>query len=251
MIKIKVITEPLPSEAKQADLFKTQQLLMLLNFFFDTEKGIKNTPSPELYLEQAFVRASMCTQIQIDELLSSFSLPKAGVDMPVNVATETQEYKEFVETKAINSQTALHNKVQACVKEDDIPSSDEPVSPPIKPATDEPVTLSDTWNSIVNRVSKGSRSLGSILLHSRLIKLVDNELRISYRNDFFKEQIHQKKALIETAAKEIIGRAIYITLEPEVVSVTSAQASSEHKNLLEEPVVKSTIELFNAEPVLE
>ncbi|MDI6839734.1 MAG: DNA polymerase III subunit gamma/tau [bacterium] len=55
---------------KQASQFDSHHILRIIKFLFDTEKEMRGVLSPEIYLEQALVRVSSCTQVSIDEILS-------------------------------------------------------------------------------------------------------------------------------------------------------------------------------------
>ncbi|MCK4307661.1 DNA polymerase III subunit gamma/tau [candidate division WOR-3 bacterium] len=223
---------PIPAESteaynKQVSLLKTPHILRLIKFLFDTEKNMRNALSEETYLQQALVRASICTQISIDEILTQLgSTSKSHGDTDKILSDKSPMTPK--ESESLDQ--AVNTKDQSSTSHPPFAESD---------GQKEPTNLQQIWKSLLQKVANKSPSLESFVAQTTPLKISNEELLIQYKNDFFKTKIEENLSFLENELNEIVNKPIHIIFEP----------SKSKKSLLEEPIVKTTIEMFNAEPV--
>ena len=212
---------------KQVSLLKTPHILRLIKFLFDTEKNMRNALSEETYLQQALVRASICTQISIDEILAQLGSAS----------------KSHGDTDKILSDKSPMTPKESKSSDQPVKTKDQfPVShPPLRgEPQEEPTNLQQIWKSLCQKLTAEKHSsLESVIAQITPLELNDEKLLIQCANDFLKAKIEKNLSFLEDALNEIVSKPIHIIFEP----------SKSKKSLLEEPIVKTTIEMFNAEPV--
>jgi DNA polymerase-3 subunit gamma/tau len=176
-IKTGMPTEEKQAYASQAKLFETSHILRLINFLFDTEKDMRGVLSKEIYLAQALVRASICTQFPIEKILEQLeSKEREGFSY------EIKETKEFKENRAL-----------------------------VQPKKEEKkLDLPQLWKMVCEKLDL---PLGSIAAQAIPIKLTQKKLFIQCKNEFLKAKIKEKLDIIEREIKNIIHKDLSIEFE--------------------------------------
>lgn len=217
-----------PRYKEQAEKLKPMHILRLLQFLFDAEKDIKFALSQEVYIEQLLVRMAMCTQVNIDELLSMIESGVTAVDINSKmVDTSKSSVKEELPKYSSEQPIASEDKQYGGQKQ-------------------ELKELHSLWKNVLDAVNheQGSSSLGSFLIEGIPVKLEGNKLIISYKKEFYKTQAEQKKSYVEEIISKVASKPMRVIFESSKI-----ETQKEKKNLLEEPIVKSAIKLLNAEVI--
>ncbi|MCK4353049.1 DNA polymerase III subunit gamma/tau [candidate division WOR-3 bacterium] len=196
---------------QQASKFKSQHLLKILNFLFDTEKKMRDALSSETYLEQALVRASIYTQVSIDEILAKIEKSDAA---PI---LSEQPQEQIVEKSS-------EPKI-------------EKIEPQLSPAEKSPSQI--LWKSLTENISNENPSLASFLIQCNPANLEQEKLLLECKNEFFKSKIEENLKLIEHELSELVHKPCQIIFK----------IQEKPKSLLEEPIVQKAMEIFNAEPI--
>lgn len=227
LIKTKVESIYNSSYKAQIDNLTPTHILRLLEFLFDVQKELKFALSQEIYLEQAFIRMAISTQIEIDKLLMK----------------EKTEFSNTEVSSFINEPADKRSQIEKPQPE----KKDEEVNIQNTPVSQDRVTANDLWRKVIEIVSREKAALlSSVLNEGTPVKLEGDKLFVSYQNDFSKTQAESKKTYIEKILSDIVGNSTYISFE----SLKSGHPIPVQKNvLLEEPIVQSAIKILNAEVI--
>ncbi len=213
--------------AEQVSLLKTSHILRLVEFLFDTEKNMRNALSEEIYLQQALVRASICTQTSIDDILAQFEQleprkQKTSVTEPIIAKPSTKPT-----TKVYSPEHKSDSQVA------EIDSAQEKT----------PKNIQQIWKTLLHQLAEKRPSLESFVAQSVPVELSEGKLLLKYKNDFFKSKVEGNLSFLEEELVSIVNKPIHI------VEYSNISKSNPKKSLLKEPIVKTTIEMFNAEIV--
>jgi len=213
----------------QASLLKTPHILRLIKFLFDTEKNMRYALSEEIYLQQALVRASICTQTSIDEILAQLELQKPSVarvySSSESSSLPTREVSDMGSDEVHPPQSRSNLKV---------------ATTPAHSDQQEPSTsLQQIWKSLLQKLADEKPPLESFVAQTMPVELNNGKILLQYKNDFFKAKIEENLPFLEGELTKIVNKSVHILFESPIPK----------KSLLEEPIVKTTVEMFNAEPV--
>ncbi|MBI4721993.1 MAG: DNA polymerase III subunit gamma/tau [Candidatus Stahlbacteria bacterium] len=215
-VKTGVVSDKDERYKSQAELLETSHLIRMINFMFDTERNMRNALSKEIYLEQALVRVAMCTQLPIEKLLTQF------------VEEGSTDIRDFIPTQMRKTSSGVKEVMEIPTDKTFEPEDYHPLSE----------TPHQLWGLLCRKLKP---SLESIVAQVTPLELEDGKLLVQCKNEFFQTVISENLTLIEEEIEKIANRPIKIAFE------MIKDTKSKKKSLIEEPIVQSTIKIFNAE----
>lgn len=247
-----------------AEDVNTEELTLMLNEFLRLEGEIRAAPTPRYLMELAFIRATFfkgSTSLEgILNRLESMGGASAG--------SQKEPPSQPLKTEKLKSNAATSKKI-ATTRSEPVKSvkSVKPVEtaqlePNSLEAHDTVTSYSDTpvlnedieklWQRIVSQIDQKNHPLASKISAGRMCQLTDTEVEIRFDVEnatFYIDSLKRNMKEIEDAAASALGRRVRVKLTAEANNdgnQTIKKPSEVKKGILDEPIVRSAIDLFDA-----
>ncbi len=247
-----------------AEDVNTEELTLMLNEFLRLEGEIRAAPTPRYLMELAFIRATFfkgSTSLEgILNRLESMGGASAG--------SQKEPPSQPLKTEKLKSNAATSKKIATTRNE---PLKSVKSVKPVETAQLEPNSLevhdtvtsySDTpvlsegieklWQRIVSQIDQKNHPLASKISAGRMCQLTDTEVEIRFDVEnatFYIDSLKRNMKEIEDAAASALGRRVRVKLTAEANNdgnQTIKKPSEVKKEILDEPIVRSAIDLFDA-----
>jgi DNA polymerase-3 subunit gamma/tau len=260
--------EDLPSVKEISDRFKQSALIRIVHDLSDLESRFRQVPSTRVALEMLLMKmARVGADISIDSLLSKLT------DLEKNIRAGNTK---SVSAGIIEDQMSLYpqERGDAVYSQEDNPSTpeetveepDEANETPEAPSEDEGEPQLNLWRQFLNEIREQRMSIYSFLNKGRFCGIKNGEAILCFdeESQYNKTHLERKevKMLLEETLKSLAGTAVRLKIIIEAndsdtspklqekVARTShpdsqaAKKKQKVEQVLENPIVKKTVELF-------
>ncbi len=234
------------------DLRRIQQCFAIL---LQSDAELSHSTFPKLILEMALLKmVDIQPVIAMDEILNRLEameerLSRAEPDLmeqydtPVSHTPKPSNGSRLEGTPADSDSTAVFDKAH---------NKDTP--------SDSPENLEATWKSLLDSTRRENPILAALLAHGRLVALDDRVIEIGFtRGSFYYERIQEEENRRATAeiCRSFFQRELQLSFS--ILGKTSESSSTKRwqhdtdrdrhlkKEVLENPVVKDALEIFDGE----
>ncbi|MBM7557257.1 DNA polymerase III subunit gamma/tau [Halanaerobacter jeridensis] len=107
--------------------------------------------------------------------------------------------------------------------------------------------IKSQWNEFLDYLKKQDMKLAAFLRDAKPFKIENNKLLLAFKHEFHKNQIENKKQVVEKALKKLLG--VSLRIECIVADNNKQQEKSEEEKVRDHPLVKEALELFSGQVV--
>jgi len=232
--------------ARQVEI---EELTLMLNEFLDLETEIRASGSPRYRLELSLVRASLFRgSTSIDTLIERLERIDPELAAPAGAAAAEPPEKKSPPERPGGALSAAEAP--------ESPGGDAYGSPgkagTPRPRAGVPSDPDTIWRELLRRVRRENHPLSEKLKAGRLTAVRPDALEITFQvpgAGFYVDSLQRSLETVERVVSEILGAPRRVRLLAAENPVRRETGDAFRRKVLEEPLVRSAIELFEAKVV--